>query len=185
MDYKTEVYVKKMKTGQWLSSYCFPDQYVPFCKDCPDYGKTWSCPPGVPAAEGYLDQYEEVFTIGIKIIYHKDLRDKAETPDIVEKIRKETYGSVKLVLMEILLSVEKEESGTLVLAPGRCEQCEICSRLSGQPCKRPERMRYSFAAFGFDFTKMAKELFDVDLLWTKSGLPEYNLAIAALLINKK
>jgi predicted metal-binding protein len=185
MDYETEVYVKKMKTCQWLKDYCFPDKYVPLCKVCPDYGKTWSCPPGTPSAKGYLDQYEEVFTIGVKILYHKDLRESADTPEMVEKIRKETYGAVKLILMEILLYMEKENPGSLILAPGRCEQCETCSRIYGLPCKRPERMRYSFAAFGFDFTKMSQELFGINLLWSAAGLPEYNLAIAALLINKK
>jgi predicted metal-binding protein len=181
MDCRTEVYVKKLGVEPWLNNYCFHDKFQDLCKPCPDYGKVWSCPPKVPAIKGYLDNYKEVFVIAVKVIYDKAVRRSADTPEKVEKVRKETYSKVKRILLEILLYLEKENSGSFVLAPGRCEQCEQCSRIQGLPCIKPERMRYSFAAFGFDFTKLSKELFDVDLVWSTLGLPEYNLAIAALL----
>lgn len=171
-----------MEVKQWLRDYCFPDKFCEYCKACPDYGRVWSCPPGTPSAKGYLDNYQEVFTIAVKVIYNKEDRLSNNTADQAEKLRKDTYGKVKRALLETLLYIEKENPGTLILGAGRCEQCEHCTRIQGLPCRKPERMRYSFAAFGFDFTKLTKELFDQELLWSSTGLPEYNLAVSAFLI---
>jgi len=181
MSCDTEVYFAKMQVEQWLRDYCFPEQFCDLCKSCPDYSRIWSCPPGVPAAKGYLDQYQEVYTIAVKVIYSKEDRLNCHTPEQAERVRQETYGKIKKALLEILLYIEKENPGTLVIGAGRCEQCELCTRVQGLPCRKPERMRYSFAAFGFDFTKLVEELFHLKLLWSSTGLPEYNLAVAAIL----
>lgn len=174
--------MNKMGVEQWLRDYCFPDKFCDYCKACPDYGKVWSCPPGIPAVWGYLEHYQEVFTIAVKVIYDNEELICSNTADKAEKLRKNTYGRVKRALLETLLYIEKENPKSLVLAAGSCEQCEHCTRLQGLPCRKPERMRYSFAAFGFDFTKLTKELFCQELLWSQTGLPEYNLAVAAFLI---
>ena len=79
------------------------------------------------------------------------------------------------------LAFERVSPGAVTVAAGRCEQCEVCTRLQDLPCRRPERMRYSFSAFGFDLTALAKEQLGMDLLWAGEGLPEYNVAIAAFL----
>ena len=42
-------------------------------------------------------------------------------------------------------------------------------------------MRYSFSAFGFDLTALAREQLDIDMLWADRGLPPYNAALAAFL----
>lgn len=182
MSYQTEVYVNKMRVEQWLRAYCFPDQFCDYCKSCPDYNKRWSCPPGLSAAKDYLDCYQEVFTVAVKVLYSKEDRLSRNNADMTEKLRQDTYGKVKRILYETLLYIEKENPGTRILGAGRCEQCEDCTRIQGLPCQKPEKMRYSFAAFGFDFQKLVKELFQQELLWSLSGLPEYNIAVAALLI---
>ena len=51
----------------------------------------------------------------------------------------------------------------------------------GRVCRRPERLRYSFSAFGFDLTGLARDQLGLELLWAKDGLPEYNVALAAFL----
>jgi predicted metal-binding protein len=182
MDCSIKAYVKKMEVRQWLQNYCFPEKFKEFCKACPNYDNLWSCPPSTPAANGYLDNYEEVYTIAVKVIYNKELLLSADTREKAEKIQKETYWKIRRVLFETLLYIENKNPGTLVLSPGSCELCEKCSKIQDKPCVRPEKMRYSFGSFGFDCTKLSKELFDLDLLWNPTGLPEYNLAIAALLI---
>ena len=102
---------------------------------------------------------------------------------LIEKgaVRQETYGVAKKALLEALLALEERCPGSITVAAGRCEQCDDCTRPRGLPCRRPERMRYSFSAFGFDLTALAREQLDIDLLWADRGLPPYNAALAAFL----
>lgn len=174
--------MNKMDVEHWLREYCFPETFCDYCKSCPNYDKVWSCPPGVPGAKDFLGNYPEVITIAVKVIYNKEDRVGSITAEMLEKLRQNTYGKVKKILYETLLYIEKENPGTLLLGAGRCEQCENCSRILGLPCRKPEKMRYSLTAFGFDFKKLVKELFDQELLWSQADLPEYNLAVTAMLI---
>lgn len=185
MNCKTEVFVKKLSVDTWLKDYSFPEKFKDSCKSCPNYGTVWSCPPNTPSAKEYLECYKDVFVIGIKVIYNEDDRKNADTPAKEEVVRKETFGRVKRILLETLLCLEKQLPGSNILAAGRCELCEKCSREDNKPCVKPEKMCYSITAFGFDFTKIAKELFNLELLWSEKGLPEYNVAIAAFLTKKK
>ena len=150
--YRTEVKVAALPVAEWMKRYCFPGRFLDSCKQCPDYGRVWSCPPGVPEAGDYLGAYRMAHIIGVKVLYDDGERARAlRSPKEAETVRQETYGVVKKALLQDL------------------------------PCQRPERMRYSFSAFGFDLTALAKEQLGMDLLWAGEGLPEYNVAIAAFL----
>ena len=180
--YRTEVKVAALPVAEWMKRYCFPGRFLDSCKQCPDYGRVWSCPPGVPEAGDYLGAYRMAHIIGVKVIYDDGERARAlRSPKEAETVRQETYGVVKKALLEALLAFERVSPGAVTVAAGRCEQCEVCTRLQDLPCRRPERMRYSFSAFGFDLTALAKEQLGMDLLWAGEGLPEYNVAIAAFL----
>lgn len=178
--YQTEVVVKSLPVEEWLSKYCFPGKFMDACKACPDYARVWSCPPGLPGARELLGGYQTAHIVGVKVIYDEAERARAlRFPEDAEAVRRESYGVVKRALLDALLAFEKVCPGSTTIAAGRCEQCEECTRPHGLPCRRPERLRYSFSAFGFDLTAIAKDLLGMDLLWANEGLPEYNAAIAA------
>lgn len=179
--YKTEVRVAELPVSQWLSEYCFPDMFADACRACPDYGRVWSCPPGVPAAAETFAPFQTVRIVGVKVIYDGETRARCVSPEATEELRAGTYGKVKRALLEALLELEKARPGAWTVAAGRCELCARCTRMDGLPCRSPERLRYSFSAFGFDLGRIAKELLDMELLWAEKGLPEYNVAIAAFL----
>lgn len=178
----TEVRVKALPVREWLSSYCFPDLFRDSCLHCPDYNMNWSCPPGVLPAEELLGDYRTVYLVGVKVIYDRAQRERAlASAQAADQVRSESYGVVKKALLEVLLNLEQSVPGSYTVAAGRCEQCEKCSRVIGRICRRPERLRYSFSAFGFDLTAIAWEQLGLELLWAKEGLPEYNVAVAAFL----
>lgn len=180
--YTTEVRVRSLPVREWLSRYCFPDRFRDACRQCPDYNRNWSCPPGVPEAEALLGEYCTVYLIGVKVIYDQRQREEAlASPQAADSVRDTSYGVVKKALLESLLQLERAAPGSYTVAAGRCEQCPVCTRTEGLPCRRRERLRYSFSAFGFDLTAIAGELLDLKLLWADRGLPEYNVAIAAFL----
>lgn len=180
--YRTEVKVATLPVAEWLKLYCVPGKFLDACKQCPDYDRRWSCPPGVPEAKAYLGQYQTVHIIGVKVLY--DLAERARalrSPEETEAVRQLSYGVVKKTLLETLLTLEQTIPDATTVAAGRCEQCEACSRVGGLPCRRPERMRYSFSGFGFDLTALAKETLGMELLWAEKGLPGYDAALAAFL----
>ena len=179
--YTTEVKTAILSVDQWLKDYCFPQRFQDACKACPDYDRRWSCPPDVPAAKAAFAPYQLVHVIGLVVRYTPETIAAAVTPEETERLRQESYGSIKKSLLSTLLELEKMCPGSWTVAAGRCEQCERCTRPEGLPCRRPERMRYSFSAFGFDLGKMARELLGIELLWAPQGLPAYDVALAAFL----
>ena len=177
--YTTQVETATLPVSRWLSEYRFPARFRDACKACPDYGRVWSCPPGVPEAEAFFSPFSDVTLIAVRVIYSEETRRAAASPEETEQLRKRCYGTVKKQLLATQLALEKQFPGTLSIAAGRCEQCERCTRPEGAPCRMPDRLRYSFSAFGFDLGKLALEQLSIRLLWSMEGLPEYDTAMAA------
>lgn len=182
--YRTEVNVKSLSVKDWIGQYCFGDAFKEYCRQCPDYGRVWSCPPGVPKVSEYLMPYEMVYVVGVKVIYSDALKMSANSPDRTEQARQSSYGKVKRTLMEALLALEEIFPDSLTVSAGRCEICARCTREDGgRPCRYPAHLRYSFSGFGFDLCMIARDLLGFDLLWSSEGLPDYNVAVAAFLTN--
>ena len=179
--YTTQVETAVLPVSQWLALYCEPQRFQDACRSCPDYGKVWSCPPGVPDAARAFAPFRTVHIVGVRVNYAPETIAAASTPELVERLRDESYGVVKKLLLSTLLELEKAIPGSWAVAAGRCEQCDSCTRRDGLPCRKPERLRYSFSAFGFDLGRMAAEQLGMELLWAERGLPEYNVALAAFL----
>lgn len=94
--YRTEVKVAALPVAEWMKRYCFPGRFLDSCKQCPDYGRVWSCPPGVPEAGDYLGAYRMAHIIGVKVLYDDGERARAlRSPKEAETVRQETYGVVK------------------------------------------------------------------------------------------
>lgn len=179
--YHTEVKVVTLPVHRWLEQYCRPEIFSESCRACPNYGRVWSCPPLPQSAAELIKPFSCVHIIGVKVIYDRQLRQQAIGSGCADEIRAQTYGKVKRALLESLLALETVIPGSWSIAAGECEQCKTCCRSRGVPCCKPERMRYSFSGLGFDLTRIARELLEMELLWQKDGLPEYHVAIAALL----
>lgn len=106
--YDLEVQVRKISVERLLTQYWNPEPVREACKLCPDYGKVWSCPPGVPEADAYLKKFSEGFLIGVKVKYPEEIRKNVSTPEEAQQLRNQTYERVKRNLLLILLELEKE-----------------------------------------------------------------------------
>lgn len=178
---RAEVNVVTLPVKQWMEQYYRPEEFIEACKACPNYGRIWSCPPIAQSTLELVKPFSQVHLIAVKVIYSERTRAEAMEKDKVNGIRAATYGKAKRILLESLLELEKVIPGSWCVAAGECELCKECNRVKGVPCCMPERMRYSFSGLGFDLTRIANEELGVELLWQPEGLPEYNVAIAALL----
>lgn len=182
MRFDTEVYVHKLPIGELLENYRNVETFLESCQLCPNYGKVWSCPPDLPDINGYLEPYEDMFVIAVKIIYPDETRELAKTDADTALIREQTYEQVKKKLLLGLLAVEEECQVGKCLGAGRCILCEHCTREDGKPCRYPHKRRYSVTGFGFDFTKILQEFFEIPMLWSSKGLPCYDVAVAMLAV---
>lgn len=180
MDYRIEVNCKQIAKEELLSCYLNPGSVSEACRLCPDYGKVWSCPPGVPDAAAYLEAYKGCFLIAVKVIYSKETLAAADSAKKAAEIRLRSYEKVKRNLLITLLALEGHVPGGLCIGAGRCILCEKCAREDGRACRYPDWRRYSITAFGFAFAKLLKDKMNLSLLWSQDGLPEYDTAVAAL-----
>lgn len=182
--YQVEVQVKTLTVPEWLEKYCRPEKFVPLCRECPQYGKNWSCPPGMTTAEALAGDYRYVQVIGLKVKYDEQvLREAEHSPQRTEELRQETYEAAKKKLLQALLALEREFPGSKTIMAGGCTLCRTCARVQGEPCRYPEKMRYSYSGLGFDLGRISEELLGMPLLWQKRGLPAYTVAIASFLHN--
>ena len=89
-------------------------------------------------------------------------------------------GGFKAGTQQIQQVVEKEFPEGTCIGAGRCILCRKCARTEGKACRYPQLRRYSITAFGFDFSRMVKDNLGMELLWSSNGVPEYDVAVAAL-----
>ena len=152
-----------------------------YCRECPNFGTVWSCPSLSFDVDTYLSDFTWVNILCAKIILNDRVTADADTPDKIKSTGWEILLAVKLDMEEKLRRLEKSIPGSVSLSSGGCNLCKECSRKDGQPCRQPDKMRYSLDAFGFDLTAIAKDMFDIDILWCKERLPDYFTLIHGIL----
>ena len=102
-----------------ISRYCQPERFVPLCSACPQYGKNWACPPGMPQVERIAGAYSFVQVIGLKVLYDEAVRIAALTsPERTEEMRRKTYGAAKKQMLHALLALEAEFPGSMTIMAG-------------------------------------------------------------------
>lgn len=180
--YQIQVRVETLTVSEWLQEYYRPEIFVPLCKECPEYGRNWSCPPVLPSIRDIVGKYRFAQVIGLKVLYDDWVRrEAAVSPEREEEMRQKTYGEAKKKLLNAMLALEEVIPESLTIMAGRCESCGCCARIEGKPCRHPDRLRYSYTGLGFDLSRLAEDLLKMPLLWQKGGLPEYNVAVATFL----
>ena len=69
-----------------------------------------------------------------------------------------------------------------MLLAGTCDQCEVCEKVQGHPCGRPELLRYSIEALGGDVEGCLQHYFHLPMLWGRDGkAPDYFVLVGGLL----
>ena len=112
--------------------------------ECPMYGRTWACPPGVGSVEsckGKCLGYENCLMIST-VAEVSDIADIQETlatrPD---------HEAVTNQAGELLRSLGAKP---YILSTEACAECERCAILDGQPCRFPERMHPCVESHGIN-----------------------------------
>ncbi len=114
--------------------------------DCPMYGKSWACPPGVgevAECRARCLQYGNCLLIGT-ITECEDITDIAATLQT-----RAPHEKITNQVGDILRGLGVEP---YILSTEACAECDRCAILDGLPCRKPERMHPCVESHGIVLT---------------------------------
>ncbi|MGM9543298.1 MAG: DUF2284 domain-containing protein [Candidatus Limivicinus sp.] len=119
------------------------------CKnECPMYGRSWACPPGVGTVAHCQDKclsYENCLMIS-------SITEVADIADIQETLAtRPEHEALTNQVGEILRSLGAEP---YILSTQACAVCQRCAILDGQPCRMPEKMHPCVESHGINVVPM-------------------------------
>lgn len=174
--YKIEMYEKEISVEEYLEGYVAVEEFIEYCKACPNYGNIWTCPPYDFDVISLWKKYTDLKVFARKIIFE---------PDITQEESMEIMYEVKDDMSRQLFELEAENPGSLSLSAGSCTICGKgnCTRPSGEPCRHEEKMRYSIESLGGNVGLTCRKLMGLPLEWIEEGkVPSYFVLCAGLLM---
>ena len=117
--------------------------------ECPQYGKSWACPPGVGTVEECETRCKS-YPNGLLITTMTEVRDIA---DIEETLA--TRPDHEAVTREVAALVRAEGHETYVLSTESCAICEKCAYPDG-PCRYKDKMYPCVESHGILVTELAE-----------------------------
>lgn len=130
----------------------FSDRIRWICEhECPMYGKSWACPPGVGSV---LDCQKKCVSYDncLMISTIAEVRDIA---DINETLS--TRGEHETITNQVLELMRQQGVDPYVLSTEACAVCERCAIMDGEPCRRPERMHPCVESHGINLLTILDE----------------------------
>lgn len=112
--------------------------------ECPMYGKSWACPPGVGEVEACRSKcmsYKNCLLVGTIV----------EAADIADlKATLATRSDHEALTNEIRDLMRQQGVEPYVLSTEACALCERCAILDGQPCRMPDKMHPCVESHGIN-----------------------------------
>ena len=112
--------------------------------ECPMYGKSWACPPGVGSVNRCKAKclgYENCLMIST-IVEVADIADLEETLA--------TRPEHEAVTNQVRDAMRELGTDPYILSTEACTLCERCAILDGQPCRMPEKMHPCVESHGIN-----------------------------------
>ncbi len=112
--------------------------------ECPMYGKTWACPPGVgsvPACQEKCLGFDSCLMIAT-------ITEVADIADIDETLG--TRGPHEEITNQVRDILQAQGLTPYVLSTEACSLCPRCAILDGEPCRMPEKMHPCVESHGIN-----------------------------------
>lgn len=181
--YSIQNYIANIPVTQYIAQYRNASKFIEFCKQCPKYSNSWACPPFLFDSDKYPSSYNIAYLLGTKITLPKSFHSSMFGSDELIKQTEEIIRIVRLELDQQLLSAEQQIKNSKAFFAGSCLFCfnKECTRVLGEPCRYPEKIRPSLESLGFDIGKTTEELLGIELQWnTINHQPEYITLVSGL-----
>ena len=130
----------------------FSDRIRWICQhECPMYGQTWACPPGVgpvAACKAKCLNFENCLMIAT-ITEVEDIADIEETLS--------TRPEHEEITNQVADLMREQGIEPYILSTEACAICEHCAYLDGQPCRHPQRMHPCVESHGINVIPALEE----------------------------
>ena len=131
----------------------FTERITWICQhECPMYGKSWACPPGVgevSECKARCMQFENCLMIST-ITEVRDIADLAETLA--------TRPEHEAITNQVRDLMRQQGVDPYILSTEACAECDRCAILDGEPCRMPERMHPCVESHGINVLPIIDEL---------------------------
>ena len=181
MEYAVEYRHNSLPMQAFRQRYQNREKYIAYCKECPKYDTVWSCPPLQFETDDFLARFAWVNVAGVKINLSPKIIKYADTSEKIKYTGWKILSAVKMDMEEKMRGMEKILPKSISLSSGGCTICKNCTRKANQPCRWPDKMRYSLDAFGFDLSAITRDMLGIEILWCKNRLPDYFTLIHGIL----
>ena len=119
--------------------------------DCPMYGKSWACPPGVgtvPECKGKCLKFENCLMIAT-------ITEVSDIANIEETLS--TRGDHEALTNQVRDLMRQQGVEPYILSTESCAVCERCAILDGLPCRMPGRMHPCVESHGINLLAVLDE----------------------------
>lgn len=145
---------KHIDISDFVEKYIDIDRFLACCKECPNYGNKYTCPPHDFDVLQFWLSFSELEVSAVTIPGTHD------------------YEQAETLLMDELLEEEAWQPGSLCLSAGNAGNVET------------SRMRYSIESLGGNVSKLCKDLLGISLEWGKGGEPPEHITLVVGLLKK-
>ena len=112
--------------------------------ECPMYGRTWACPPGV----GSVESCEAKCKSYVNCLMISTITEVEDIADISETLA--TRPAHEEVTNQVGALLRQQGIDPYILSTEACAICEHCAYLDGQPCRHPEHMHPCVESHGIN-----------------------------------
>ena len=183
-EYRVEAYVAEVPVSEYMESCVDIPTFLGYCEACPSYEKTWACPPFDFSVKDFWLAYRSFYMSGKKIVFDTRALGQKYSVEDFKKISGQILKKESHALEAELIKLESQYPGSVALSMGSCDVCgkDNCTRPSGEPCRRPEKMRHSVESMGGNVGLSVRKYLKQELQWMSEGsLPEYFMLMGGLL----
>ena len=119
--------------------------------ECPMYGKTWACPPGVGTVESCRCRCQD-FENCLMIATVTEVSDISNLEETLAT--RPGHEAITNQVRDILRELGAQP---YVLSTEACTVCQRCAYLDGQPCRFPEKMHPCVESHGINLIPTLEE----------------------------
>lgn len=155
-----------------VQTYCISESFT-----CPNYEKSWSCPPAAPYLKKELSKFRKFYLVYVQfdVAAHVE-KVKAKHPKrSPQRIKNKFYSIIysrrdlDKEIIKFLENYDEEYTEKFILWGGTCKYCmnngfKKCSYEERLPCRYPDKIQYSMEAVGIDVTTTVNKL-NMNIEW--------------------
>lgn len=119
--------------------------------ECPMYGKSWACPPGV----GEVDACAKKCQSYAKCLMVGTITETDDIANIEETLK--TRPEHEQITNQIRDMFREQGVEPYILSTEACAVCERCAILDDEPCRKPERMHPCVESHGINLIPTLEE----------------------------